>query len=221
MVDEARLSGLIDFSVDRSRGQRKILGFLPRGAFEDASRRNRMSWLVSNDQLAAYAVFGPSGASGRIYQIWVEPGVREIEYGRKLVDHIETRVAGWSKIALALWCATDLPANLFWRALGFIPTAQREGGNRGRRLHLEWTRPINRSFANRLRASSRSPREPSPATVQTSLWPTSLEDQTTDQRPTPIPATLEELARACRSLPLVKRRARLLTSASTLARLDR
>ncbi len=94
-------------------------------------------------------------ATIRIYQIAVQDDARRVFHGTgmisRLIYHAQTN--GFTR--LGLWCATDLPANMFWRALGFTQDKTRVGGDKDGRLHDHWYLdvpqhlPLNRSNAPR------------------------------------------------------------------------
>lgn len=128
------------YSASRIDGQ--AIGWLPRQAYDQAHQQNRMISCTNNDDLVGFAVFGCSHSDLRIYQIWVRRDARMLIHGRSIIDHLNDKAWPTNLTRLGLWCAIDLAANLFWKALGFINTNWRWGKAKKARKHLQWTKPI-------------------------------------------------------------------------------
>lgn len=68
-----------------------------------------------------------------IYEIWVDPALRGDGHGRRMVN---VAAAGASLVRAR--CPADLPANEFWRAIGFVWKSARKLPS-GRWVHT-WER---------------------------------------------------------------------------------
>lgn len=223
IVDAAALSDgerstRIAFAVARSRPLRKNLGYFPKAAYEDAASRDRMTWLDIDDQVVAFAVYGPTKSAWRIYQIFVQDDARKIDNGRSLLDHIIARGGRQQKHEAACWCASDLAENLFWLLCGFRPVAQREGSDRLRRRHICWARPIN-SAARLLPGADVGPTAPlappSPLATQAHPWPATHELARLLRQ---ADAAGTEFESFLATLPTRPRKPRLVSSAATIAK---
>jgi hypothetical protein len=120
------------------------IGFLPHGAYQDATHSNRLFSLFRNDDRVGFILWSANQIREcRILQIWCRADARLIEHGRALIAHLEQeharRLHLWQ---LRAWVATDLAANLFWPQIGFTNRGWRWGPAKRSRRHFLWTRPI-------------------------------------------------------------------------------
>jgi len=112
------------------------LGFLPTAALAEYIKSGRILLNDVNGQEAGYVLWRPAAAGNytgiSIIQAAVCQDAQRLHVGRGMIDHLRsTHTVG----VLGCWCATDLEANSFWQALGFLPCASRLGGKR-RARHL-------------------------------------------------------------------------------------
>jgi len=124
------------------------LGFLPLSAYDHRHERGDLIAIYRNDDLVGYAMIGVNTSREcRILQIWVRPDARQITHGRALIHYIAKKKAEPTHCwLLRLWCADDLPANIFWRALGFEYRGWR-WGRKLKRKHLLWTIDLRHAAA--------------------------------------------------------------------------
>jgi len=140
MHDETML-----FAYDACRIDGECIGWLPRVAYDQADQAGRLFALRNNGDLVGIMLFGLNAHSIKCYQIWVRRDARLIEHGQALVEHAEKIGQKLHKQLLSLWCAEDLPANHFWKSLGFRWQTWRWGSAKQPRRHALWTRPLLRS----------------------------------------------------------------------------
>jgi GNAT superfamily N-acetyltransferase len=118
------------------------IGWLPGRAYEVRHDNGEIAHVTRNGDLVGWAMFTHSRHSGllKIFQIWVRPDARILTHGAALVAYIE-QLERWPPPALTqAWVAEDIPATLFWQALGFTRRTWKWGrGENPRRLNL-WQR---------------------------------------------------------------------------------
>lgn len=116
------------------------IGWLPTKAFEVRSSRGDVTAIYRNDDLVGWAMHAKSKSRGvmKLYQIWIRPDARIIEHGRALITRLQRIAARERCHIIEAWVAEDLPANLFWFAIGFSQKSWRWGKGGKRRKHLLW-----------------------------------------------------------------------------------
>src|SRR4051794_40068339 len=123
----------------------KALGFFPRAQMEGYIRNG---WVLVAEDAATRRVIGYVASRDRylkrdelgvIYQLCVSPGEQRKLVAAALVREVFARSAYGCKL-YCCWCAQDLPANLFWQSMGFLPIAFRAGSKGKRRVHIFWQR---------------------------------------------------------------------------------
>lgn len=124
------------------------IGFLPHGAYHDATRSNRLFSLFRNSDRVGFILWSCNQIREcRILQIWIRRDARLIEHGRALVEYLQNaharRLHLWQ---LRAWVAEDLEANLFWPQIGFTKKGWRWGPAKRARRHNLWTRPVIEPF---------------------------------------------------------------------------
>jgi hypothetical protein len=133
------------------RKHHDAIGFLPRVALERAIERSQVMLALENGEPAGY-VYGQSPYQRRehvaiIYQAAICFDARRRLLGTALVEAFLARFPPTVTQA-CLWCASDLDANLFWSALGFVAVARRDGARSTGRTHLFWCRHLSDSSGN-------------------------------------------------------------------------
>lgn len=118
------------------------LGWLPRSAYNARHEEGQIYTCHNNGDHVGHCMWQSHERIAKIFMTWVRPDARLILHGRALVDAIEKEAATRGCSLLSLWCAEDLAANLFWRALGFTNPSWRWGRGSNPRKHLLWRRPI-------------------------------------------------------------------------------
>lgn len=120
----------------------ECLGWLPAACYDARHPEGRIHVCYNNDDIVGYCLWFNEGTELRIYHTWVRRDARLLVHGRALVDAVEREGAKRHATRISLWCATDLAANLFWRALQFERGVWRWGRAKRARKHWSWTRPI-------------------------------------------------------------------------------
>lgn len=135
---------------DLQARHRWALGFLPSQAQRAYVERHHVLLLRHNTQPAGFLIWRATWhpldnitrAGLQIVQICVEPGLRRILHATRLLDALDLQVQQAAPAYMRCWCASDLEANHFWRALGFRHDVTRDllRAGRVRRTHKHWTR---------------------------------------------------------------------------------
>lgn len=138
---------LLKYAVHLQRECTNELGFLTRQALNEYNQRGQIVPAIENGEPCGYMAFY-DGRNGnrprndpntiRIYQIAVQHDARRIYHATGLVSRLLYHAQANRFTAISLRCATDLPANKFWRALGFMRTETTVGGNGRGRLIDHW-----------------------------------------------------------------------------------
>lgn len=129
-------------AVESPRLDGHALGWFPRAAYEGCHEQGRLLVCLNNGDLVGYVVHNQRTAPTRIFLTWVRQDARLILHGRALVDAVNDVAQRKSHTRIELWCATDLPANAFWEALGFQKICWRWSKGKSHRRHWLWRRPV-------------------------------------------------------------------------------
>lgn len=95
------------------------LGFLPRERFPEYEARGQLLFLTQGTEPLGYLLRGPWKKRTRIYQIVIQEDIRLIEHATRLLNTFLAQAEENHVHEVTCWCASDLPANLFWTAIGF------------------------------------------------------------------------------------------------------
>jgi GNAT superfamily N-acetyltransferase len=123
----------------------EALSFIPRPRLEGYAAAGQILIAQENGEPAGFLIFGAGWPVCRVYQACIQYDARRRHLGLGLVERLADVAAGRGARELALWCATDIEANSFWRDAGFIPIRTRRGGLRRARSHQLWARSISAS----------------------------------------------------------------------------
>lgn len=119
----------------------RAIGWLPVLAFDTRADNDEILTVTNNGDLVGWSMNSVSKRRGvlKLYQIWVRPDARILEHGRALVARLKE--VGGRKFCYQIeaWVAEDLPANLFWAAIGFTRSVWRWGRGPTPRRHFLWT----------------------------------------------------------------------------------
>lgn len=118
------------------------LGWLPRKVYDLRHEEGRIYVCHNNGDHVGHCMWVVTERIAKIYMTWVRPDARMILHGRALVDAIEKAAANERCSLISLWCAEDLAANIFWRAIGFTNCGWRFGRGQKPRRHILWRRDI-------------------------------------------------------------------------------
>lgn len=128
----------LSFIKSGANGARWELGFIPWSGIERAHHLGRLGVLYNNDDLVGFCLFGPKRQSCKIFQIWIREDARFLVHGRALLSSVAWVALGRGLQRMSLWCADDLPAQLFWEAMGLERGQKRKGGRSTGRTHTRW-----------------------------------------------------------------------------------
>jgi GNAT superfamily N-acetyltransferase len=122
------------------------LGFLPRAVFEEQAARGQLFLGLLNGEPCGYILAG-SGFQGvmRCHQVCVEFDVRRRLYGAMLVSAVEEYGESLGCSQIVLRCGSDLPANEFWKSLGYhLADTEKAGAARRYRRRINvWSKPLH------------------------------------------------------------------------------
>jgi len=108
-------------------------------AFERLADEGHLTAVWNNGDLVGHAGWGKGHLGTQIFHIFVRNDARVLYHANALVDTIEAETP--HSIRTWCWCADDLPANLFWGALGFHNISWRHSPRKtSKRKHLLWAR---------------------------------------------------------------------------------
>lgn len=137
------------------------LGWVPRAIIRGKHDQGRILGIWNNGDCVGWLGWAVSQGLMRIHYTWIRNDARLILHGRALVDAVNDLAHDRQLPRIELWCATDLAANVFWRALGFECICWRWGRAKKSRRHYLWRRPVyacSPTDFSQTNASTRSPR---------------------------------------------------------------
>jgi ribosomal protein S18 acetylase RimI-like enzyme len=145
--------------ADRHRYE---LGFVPAAVLVEAAQERRLMVAVLDGKIVGFVHFRCCrDGHATIYEIAVLPEYRRRGIGRALVEAVVQEAASRGCAVLQLKCPMDLPANEFYRRVGFTEAGIEEGKRRPLRL---WQKRLDPAFhclpadqsqvANRCRSQS-------------------------------------------------------------------
>jgi GNAT superfamily N-acetyltransferase len=94
-----------------------------------------------DEEPCGYGVLGFDPDWIPLHQVCVARDARRLEHGRALIAAAGRLARRRGALGLRLRCAADLPANEFWRALGFEPVRIERPKNRRRRAIITYVLP--------------------------------------------------------------------------------
>lgn len=133
-TDEQRLAEVIELADANKRW----LGFMSRGAFEEEAQRLRILVAVSDRKLAGYALFGLPDQRVRLAHLCVSEAARGKHVALRLVDALSRLYA--DRLGISLRCRRDYPAHDMWPKLGFSAVGNRPGRSAAGHELTSWWR---------------------------------------------------------------------------------
>ena len=150
LVDEdlgnVRLAILEDlpYVISLSKKESSSLGFIPKMAYEAAITgiktgdrwsnvcNDKLFIIECNKDLVGFCLcsFGLPHANmriGRIAQICIQTDARKLLRGKLLLDYVITYGETKFTFRWQCGCADDLESNVFWKAMGWVHIADRQG----------------------------------------------------------------------------------------------
>ena len=116
---------------------RDALGFLPASAYDEAAMKGCL-WVAvegTTKKLRGYLFFGDRFPRLRVYQVYVQPEFRSLGTARTLMERLKAYGEGHDYLTITARVAAELPANKFWRGLGFSVVGRYPGGKRDRTIN--------------------------------------------------------------------------------------
>jgi len=138
---------LIKYCSNLEWANADLVGYLRKPALEKYANRGQIIPAFENDDLCGYVVFndtpGPRlrkerPATCTIYQACIQYDARRILHGTELVLEVIRRAARQGLHNVDCHVTDTIPANDFWKALGFHLTGTRPGGRRRKRTLNHW-----------------------------------------------------------------------------------
>ncbi len=111
------------FSLYRKHAD--ILGFMPRGAFEDAIAKGTLLAAIENTQVLGYLLYRVARNRASIAHLCVGANQREKKIARQLIDRLKLITSNLDCITLR--CRSDYEANKVWPKFGFTPRLRIKG----------------------------------------------------------------------------------------------
>lgn len=144
----------LKYCEDLERKLAEQVGYLHRSALEKYHARKQIFPAYENDDLCGYLLFndtpGRRLAKRRpttctIYQAAIQYDAQRIHHGTNLVDQVITRARRSGLYFLDCWVTSTIPANDFWKAIGFDLLGSRPGGRKRKRTlnHYRLRLPAN------------------------------------------------------------------------------
>lgn len=114
--------------IDLHGLNRRMLGFFPRGAFEDYARREGIFAAVGADgRVLGYVAVRVSGGWTHIAHLCVAENLRRSSIARELIEHVASIAIKHQHLGLRLKCRRDYEANKFWPTVNFVARGQKPG----------------------------------------------------------------------------------------------
>lgn len=140
----------VKYAADLMRKNYEAVGFLPVPRLRHYAQVGQLWLQYENDEPCGYLVFGNGWPVLKVYQCCIQTDARRAEHASALVRALVALAEDRGCLAVALWCAEDLEANVFWRAMGFVAEGTRDNGNRRGRKHIRWVRRLGSDLVLRM-----------------------------------------------------------------------
>jgi hypothetical protein len=114
------------------------LAFFPKQVFEREVENQRIILAELNNEPCGYVYHGAFGVICRIHQACIQYDLRGQLYGAALVRDLTARCQAFETSTIKLRCGSDIEANKFWKAMGFVCEAVTQGGIRRMRDINHW-----------------------------------------------------------------------------------
>lgn len=144
-VQPAQLSDLT-FIDDLQRKNAEELSFYPTCVFEREIDNQRIILARVNGEPAGYIYHGALGPISKIHQACIHYDLRGQLYGAALVRFFRSLAEAAGVMSITLRCGSDIDANGFWQAMGFVCQSVTPGGIRRMRDINEWRLDITQQL---------------------------------------------------------------------------
>ncbi|WP_127843612.1 GNAT family N-acetyltransferase [Acidipropionibacterium jensenii] len=134
---EAHQKQVLRQVIELGDRNRRTLGLLPRGAYEEYAKSGKIIVALEGSKLVGYAVADLPLNRIRLVQLCVAESVRHTGIAKRIVDRIvELNPA---REGIQLRCRRDWPANEYWGSLGFVARSNQPGRSKtGEQLTTWW-----------------------------------------------------------------------------------
>lgn len=143
--DDQDLEEAVAFATRLARTERETIGFLPAPRVRQLAGAGGLELQRENGEACGFLLTSRSRSQPHvslILQACVCVDARRRQHALEAVDRLAARAARTGATILQAKCATDLEAQLFWAAAGFLAVDEVEGGAwRDRRLTV-WRRAL-------------------------------------------------------------------------------
>lgn len=123
----------------------EFLGFIPADGIREHIHYNHVTIATAPDLYGTtpcgYIITGAPRAECRIFQIAVPRTQWRQTIGTSLIDAIGRQLTPCGVVDFSLRCRDGIPANNFWRDIGFTLRSIQLGGMKRRKVVCHWQRP--------------------------------------------------------------------------------
>ena len=106
------------------------LAFYPKAAFEREIENHRILLARVNNEPAGYIYHGALSPTIKIHQACIQYDLRGQLYGAELINQLRQLAEAANCLSITLRCGSDIQANGFWSAMGFVCEGITPGGAR-------------------------------------------------------------------------------------------
>lgn len=114
------------------------VGFIPKPRLEQYQRTGQLWTQDENGEPCGFLVWGNGWPVLRVYQVCIQYDAQRRAHGAALVGRLIRKAEAEGYERISAWVADDIPANDFWRSMGFRMQGQRAGGSKRQRRHNGW-----------------------------------------------------------------------------------
>lgn len=134
------------FELDLARRFDDELGFLPLPSLEKYCDLGGVLRATENGQPCGFLAGTHSAPrnppTARIYQAAIDYQSQRRQHGLALVRKFQLDATNCRALWLACWCRSELQANLFWKAAGFIEVGRTTAGTKRGGFLIGWVKPL-------------------------------------------------------------------------------
>lgn len=162
---------LVGYADSLQRKLHEMIGFMPRTVISEYWERGQIRPAFQNDQLCGYLLYydGRNGNMPKrqpfhlhVHQAAIQYDAQRRYHGESLVTSIQHHARKHGFRTIGAWVATDIDANAFWHAMGFVHIATRKGGRRRNRFLNLWMCDV--PYSRTSPAPVQRPAVPTPST---------------------------------------------------------
>lgn len=129
---------VLPYVVALARKHYEQIGFLPEPKLLAYANSGQLWIEHENGEPCGFLVWGNGWPVLRVYQVCIQYDAQRLHHGLNLVGRLIRKAEQEGYSAISCWVADDIPANDFWRAVGFVCVGKRKGGAKRERKHISW-----------------------------------------------------------------------------------